>query len=180
MSRNILVFPLLLGLAFTSGCSTVSSTFGSAEGSKSSRFSGGSPQIVASPDTVSAMLAESADRASLALEALAAVEKARTPAASMSPVANVPAELRRTITVNWVGPIEPIAKTLADRAGYSFLMLGNEPAIPVVVSIDVENTRVIDVLRNIGLQLGMRGDVNVDAQSHMVEIHYTPNAGLGG
>ncbi len=178
MSRNLLILPLLLGLAFTSGCSILGSD--QTKSVKSNKFSGGSPQIVASPDTVSAMLAESADRASLALEELAAVEKTRTPAASMSPVADVPMELRRTITVNWVGPIEPIAKTLADRAGYSFLVLGNQPFIPVVVSIDAENTRVIDVLRDIGLQLGMRGDVKVDAESRSVELHYTPNAGLGG
>lgn len=170
MYSKFLIFPLLFGLAFTSGCTTSNST----------KFSGGSPQIVASPDTVSAMLADSADRASAALETLAAVEKARTPASAMSPIGDVPTELRRTITVNWVGPIEPLAKTLADRAGYGFLVLGGEPAIQAVVSIDAENTRVVDVLRDIGLQLGMRGDIKVDAQTRMVEIYYTPNSGVGG
>lgn len=170
MYRNLLILPLLFGLTFVSGCTN----------SHNSKFSSGSPQIVASPDTVSAMLAESADRASAALETLAAVEKARTPAAAMSPIGDVPAELRRTITVNWVGPIEPIAKTLADRAGYGFLVLGAEPAISIVVSIDAENTRVVDVLRDIGLQLGMRGDIKVDAQTRMVEIYYAPNSGVGG
>ncbi|MGH1378539.1 MAG: DotD/TraH family lipoprotein [Alphaproteobacteria bacterium] len=172
MYRKFLIFPLLFGLTFTSGCTTSSST--------QSKFSSGSPQIVASPDTVSSMLASSADRASVALETLAAVEKARTPASAMSPIGDVPTELRRTITVNWVGPIEPIAKTLADRAGYGFLVLGGEPAIQPVVSIDAENTRVVDVLRDIGLQLGMRGDIKVDAQTRMVEIYYTPNSGIGG
>ncbi len=174
MFRNFLILPLLAGLTFTSGCSSSSSS------SSGTKFSHGSPQIVASPDTVSSMLAESADRASTALETLASVERARTPAVSMSPIAEVPVELRRTISVNWVGPIEPIAKTLADRAGYGFLVLGNAPSIPVVVSVDAENTRVVDVLRDVGLQLGMRGDVKVDAQSRMVEIYYAPNAGLGG
>ncbi len=171
MSRNFLFLPLLFGLTLTSGCSSIGT---------SGVFSAGSPQIVASPDSVSIMLAESADRASSALEALAAVEQARTPATSMSPLGEVPQELRRTITVNWVGPIEPIAKTLADRAGYSFLVLGNKPSIPVVVSVDAENSRVVDILRDVGLQLGRRGDVKVDAKSRMVEIYYAPNAGIGG
>lgn len=170
MSRNFLILPLFCGLALVSGCSL----------GTSNSFSAGSPQIVASPDSVSIMLAESADRASSALETLAAVELARTPTTKMSPISDVPQELRRTITVNWVGPIEPIAKTLADRAGYSFLVLGNEPSIPVVVSVDAENSRVIDVLRDIGLQLGKRGDVKVDARSRMVEIYYAPSAGIGG
>ncbi len=169
MSRLSLPILLLSCVTLVAGCNAHNSS-----------FSGGSPQIVASPDKVSAMLAESADRASNALETLAAVERARTPATTMSPISDVPTELARTITVNWVGPIEPIAKTLADRAGYGFLVLGSEPSIPVVVSLDVENTRVIDSLRDIGLQLGMRGDVKVDAQAKMIEIYYAPNAGLGG
>ncbi len=170
MSRKHIFLPLLSSLVLVAGCSS----------SGDSAFSGGSPQLVASPDKVTAMLANSADRASSALEELAAVERARTPAVSLSPIDDVPPELARSITVNWVGPIEPIAKTLADRAGYGFLVLGNKPSTPVVVSLDVENRRVIDSLRDIGLQLGMRGDVKVDASSHMVEINYAPNAGLGG
>ncbi len=170
MFRNLLFLPLLCTLSLATGCSS----------NAQKSFSVGSPQIVASPDSVSMMLAESADRASAALQTLAAVEQARTPATQMSPISDVPQELRRTITVNWVGPIEPIVKTLADRAGYGFLVLGSEPSIPVVVSIDAENSRVVDLLRDAGLQLGKRGDVKVDAKSRMVEIYYAPNAGVGG
>lgn len=125
------------------------------------------------------MLAEAADRASTALETLAAVEQARTPAIAVGPIENAPPELQRSITVNWVGPVEPITKKLADRAGYMFQTLGTFPPVPLVVSIDVENTPVIDVLRSIGLQLGARADVKVDAARRMVEIHYAPNTGPG-
>lgn len=168
MSRRLLLLPVLLSTAILSGCGN---TTGGA-------FSGGSPQIVASPDKVSAMLAESADRASSALETLAAVEKARTPSANTAPLDNVPAELRRAITVNWVGPVEQISKTLADRAGYGFLVIGTTPTTTAVVSIDAENTRVIDALRDVGLQLGKRGDLKVDAKRKMVEIHYAPIEGV--
>ena len=171
MSRKFPPFFLLIAVVLLSGCAGTSTN---------PKFSGGSPQIVASPDKVSAMLAESADRASEALETLAAVERARTPSVSSAPIDNAPQELRRAVTVNWVGPIEPITKTLADRAGYGFTVIGKTPSVPVVVSIDAENQHVIEVLRDIGLQLGMRGDVKVDARQKMVEIHYTPNEGLGG
>lgn len=138
------------------------------------------PQVVASPDKVSAQLAEAADRASVALETLAAVEQARSPGIAVAPIENAPPELRRAITVNWVGPVEQISKTLADRAGYSFNVVGNTPVTPVVVSLDVENKPVIDVLRNIGLQLGMRADIRVDGTRRVVEIQYAPNPGVGG
>ncbi len=138
------------------------------------------PQLVAEPDKVSAMLANAADRASSALQTLAAVEHTRTPAASVNPVGDAPAELRRAITVNWVGPVEPITETLADRAGYDFQSVGKAPPNPIVVSLDIENRPVIDVLRDLGLQLGQRGDIKVDAARRLIEVHYPPNTGSGG
>jgi defect-in-organelle-trafficking protein DotD len=143
-------------------------------------FSDGEPQLVAEPDKVSSMLADAADRASNALETLAAVEYSRSPGVAVEPIDSAPAELRRAITVNWVGPAEPITKTLADRAGYGFLTVGMPPPVALVVSIDAENRPVIDVLRDLGLQLGMRADVKVDGNRRMVEIHYAPNTGVGG
>ena len=140
----------------------------------------GNPQVASTPDKVSLMLAEAADRASVALETLAAVEQARSPGIAVGPIDNVPPELRRAITINWVGPAEPITKTLADRAGYVFQSVGNPPPVPTVVSINVENQPVIDVLRSVGLQLGMRADVRVDAARRIVEIHYAPTTGVGG
>ncbi len=138
------------------------------------------PQLVATPDSVSLMLAEAADKASTALETLAAVEQARAPGIAVGPATDVPPELNRAVTVNWVGPVEPITKQLSDRAGYTFQILGNPPPIPLVVSVDTENKPVIDILRSIGLQLGMRADIKVDAARKMVEVHYAPNTGIGG
>ncbi len=152
------------------------SACGSVSGKPPSRVS---PQLVATPDNVSAMLAEAADRATTALETLAAVEYYKSPGIAVAPVGDAPIELRRAITVNWVGPAEPITKTLAERASYNFLVIGTPPPVPVVISLDTENTPVIDVLRDIGLQLGMRGDVRVDGERRLVEIHYPPNTGVG-
>lgn len=141
-------------------------------------FSNDHAQLVAAPDSVSAMLADAADRAADALENLAAVEQARGPEALVAPVGNAPVELRRAITVNWVGPVEPVTKTLADRAGYNFITLGDPPPVPIVVSVDIENRPVIEVLRSIGLQLGARGDVRVDSNRKVVEVLYPSPAGV--
>ena len=137
-------------------------------------------QMVATPDNVSAMLAQAADRASTALETLAAVEYHRSPSVPVAPIGDAPIQLRRAVTVNWVGPAEPITRTLAERADYNFITVGATPPIPVVISLDVENKPVIEVLRDIGLQLGQRGDIRVDGESRMIELHYPPNTGVGG
>ncbi len=137
------------------------------------------PQLVAQPDKVSMMLAQAADRASNALETLAAVEQKRTPEASVAAIGNVPTELRRAVTVNWVGPVDPITKMLADRAGYRFVELGAKPATPVVVDIAVTNKPVIEILRSIGLQLGPRANIHVNSADKIVELSYSPVTGLG-
>lgn len=138
------------------------------------------PQLVASPDRVSGMLAEAADKASNALQTLAAIEQSRAPAATLARTENAPAELRRAVTLNWVGPVDSITKMLADRASYTFNALGDEPPVPVVVNLDVENRPIIDVLRDIGLQLGARADIRVDSVRRAVELHYAPVTSVEG
>lgn len=132
------------------------------------------PQIVASPDKVSLMLAQAADKASVALETLAAVEYARTPSASVGPIENAPPELRRAMTLSWVGPVEPLTKMMADRAGYGYMTLGAEPPVPMVVSVNVENTPIIDILRSVGLQMGTRANLRVDSENKVIEVQYGP------
>lgn len=137
------------------------------------------PQVVTTPDTVSLMLAEAADKASNALEELAAIEQSRSPAVAVQPIHNAPPELTRAMTITWIGPVEQLLKKLADRASYTYIAVGDKPPSPLVVSIDVENKPVIDILRDAGLQLGVRGDVKVDSTRRMVELHYAPVTGLG-
>lgn len=137
-------------------------------------FSDDAPQVVAQPDQVSALLADAASKASNALQTLASVEQARTPRTAVAPIGDAPSELRRAVTLNWVGPVDLITQTLASKAGYEFQSVGKKPVSPVVVTINAVNQPVIEVLRDIGLQLGKRGDVRVDGSTRMVEIHYPP------
>lgn len=125
------------------------------------------------------MLAQAADKASNALETLAAVEQKRTPAAQVPAITNAPPELSRAMTVNWIGPVDQITKAVANKAGYNFVPLGAAPATPIVVSIDVTNKPIIEILRSIGLQLGARADVHVDSAARVVELNYTPATGAG-
>ena len=137
------------------------------------------PQVLANPDKVSLMLAEAADKAANSLEALAAVEQSRAPGIAVEPIHNAPSELMRAMTLTWYGPVEGLLKRLSDRASYSFIAVGDKPPVPLTVNVDVENQPVIDTLRDVGLQLGVRADVKVDSTRRMVELHYAPVTGLG-
>ncbi len=136
-------------------------------------------QLVAEPDPVALRLATAADKVSSALQTLAAVEQSRNPALSVQAVPNAPTELRRTVSVNWTGPIEPLLLSMVDRAGYQMQVNGSRPSVPVVVSVQAREKSLVDVLRDIGLQAGQRADVVVDPQRRVVELNYAPVPGSG-
>lgn len=140
--------------------------------SSGTKYMKGNPQIAAQPDKISALLADAADRASSSLEKLAAIEAQKRRISATPKIENAPKELRRAITVNWIGPVEPILKKLADRSSYDFKVFGLGPGTPLIVSVDAENQPIIEVLRHIGIQLGAEAAVHVDAQNRIVEIRY--------
>lgn len=134
-------------------------------------------QLVAEPDPVALRLASAVDRASAALQTLASVEQARNPNVSIQTAPNAPQELRRTVSVDWVGPIEPLTRSLADRAGYQMQINGDKPPVPVVVSVQAREKSVVEVLRDLGLQAGRRADIVVDPERRVVELNYAPVSG---
>lgn len=134
-------------------------------------------QLVAEPDPVALRLSGAVDKASSALQTLAAVEQARNPGVNLQIPPTAPVELRRIVSVDWTGPIEPIARTLADRAGYQMQVNGDRPPVPVVISLIAREKSVIEVLRDVGLQAGQRADVVVDPSRRLVELNYAPVSG---
>lgn len=134
-------------------------------------------QLVAEPDPIALRLAAAVDKASTALDTLASVEQARNPGAIIEMAPSAPQELRRNMSVEWVGPIETITQRVAERAGYKFQVSGDRPPAPVVVNITATEKTVIDILRDIGLQAGSRADVVVNAEQKIVEVSYAPVTG---
>lgn len=138
------------------------------------------PQLVAEPNSVDLMLADAADRATRALETLASMEQATKPGQVVAAVPNAPQELRRALTFEWTGPTEPLVQELAKQAGYDFAVIGARPPLPVIITIKATNTPMIDILRDIGLQMGARADLKVDAQSRRMEVHYADTVNRAG
>lgn len=132
------------------------------------------PQLVAEPDPITARLAAAADRAANALDELAAIENTRTPTDIPPLVAAAPIELRRAITIDWVGNAEPLVQQLADRASYQFKLTGQPSAVPLIVTIRVRNQPLIETLRDLGLQLENRATLRVDPDLQTIELVYAP------
>jgi len=131
--------------------------------------------IASEPDIVTAKLEQAADKASQALDTIAGIEQQRTPASPpIEDYSGAPPNLTQPITIRWSGPIEQIAKTLADRAGFRLRVKGAIPPVPLTVTVDSYQQPLIHVLRDIGLQAGQRADLAVDAQGGVIEIRYAP------
>lgn len=132
--------------------------------------------VAVEPDPVALRLVEAADRAANALTNLAESEQLAASAAGPVPaVPSPPEELRQLVTVTWVGPIEPLAAALAQRAGYAFQALGGSPPVPLIVDVNAIDMPMIELFRDLGLQAGFRADLAVDASRRVVEVRYAPN-----
>ena len=131
------------------------------------------PQMVAEPDTVDLMLADAADRATRALETLSAMEQTQIPSNTTAIVPNAPQELQRAVTFSWTGPVEPLVEELSRKVGYRYGIIGSQPNTPILITITATNKPLINVFRDIGIQMGARADLKVDAASRMVEVQYT-------
>jgi len=134
-------------------------------------------QLVVEPDSISLRLINAVDQAAASLKTLAQVEQARHPNFSVATVPDAPIELRRTLSIDWNGPIEPLARRLADRAGYNFMSIGDKPPVPIVISITAVQKPIVELLRDVGLQAGTRADIIVDVDRHVVEVSYAPITG---
>ena len=131
------------------------------------------PQMVAEPDTVDLMLADAADRATRALETLSAMEQTQIPTQTTAIVPNAPQELQRAVTFSWTGPVEPLIEELSRKAGYRYGIIGSKPVTPIIITMAATNKPLINVFRDVGIQMGARADLKVDASSRMIEIQYT-------
>ena len=159
-------------LLLIAGCSDFKSGWNSLTSSEPD-YSMGKP-IATEPDIVSVKLAQAADKASKSLDVIANIEQQKNPSASPLDVdyVNASPSVLQPISLRWSGPIEQVARTLAERAGMRFRVLGRQPEVPLVVNIDAYQQPILHILRDVGLQAGSRADLSVNQNEGVVEVRY--------
>ncbi|MGE4350871.1 MAG: DotD/TraH family lipoprotein [Bdellovibrionales bacterium] len=127
------------------------------------------------PDLVSLRLAEAAEKAASALDTLSGIEQQREPQLPQpDDYSTAPPALTQLITVRWAGPVEQMLESLADRSGMQFKTVGARASVPVLVTLDVYQKPLIEVLHDLGLQAGRRADITVNSSNNTIEIRYAP------
>lgn len=128
-------------------------------------------------DPAAILLTEAALEAQAALAALAQARAADNPTEAQPPPRLVPAELLTEITLDWIGPLETLAASLAERAGFAFLEAGQRPPTPLLVEITATAAPLILVLRDAGIQAAEAATLTVDAAAGEVRLDWSPHQG---
>ncbi|GAB4393249.1 MAG: type IVB secretion system lipoprotein DotD [Gammaproteobacteria bacterium] len=123
-------------------------------------------------DVASIKLAETAEVISQSLLKLAAIQATATPpVADHLPNVHAPG-LSDNVSVDWSGPIAQLVLKVATIAGYKTRVLGKAPAVPILITLNVENQPLGTVLRDLDYQAGNRASIKVYPDSRVIELRY--------
>lgn len=118
-------------------------------------------------------LADAASSISDSLRQLAEIERATHPQAKLpSPPAAELIGMEQLASVQWTGPVGPLAEKIARATHYKLRVLGKSPAIPILISISAKDTPLADILRDVTFQCGSKANIVVYPASRTIELRY--------
>jgi defect-in-organelle-trafficking protein DotD len=131
------------------------------------------PPYNAPSDDASIKLAEAANSVSDSMLRMARIEKVITPptADNLQTIPNSHT-LQTRASVDWAGPIGELTERVAKAAHYHIRVLGQPPAVPVLISLDVTNESLAEILRDIDYQAGKKATIHVYPNSQVIELRY--------
>lgn len=131
------------------------------------------PPVNDPSDDANIKLAEAATSISDSMLQMARVQKVITPPKRDNTL-TIPnsSTLQTRASVDWSGPVEELTERIAKAAHYRIRVLGKEPAIPVLISLDIEDQSLAEILRNIDYQAGKKATIHVFPNSQVIELRY--------
>lgn len=134
------------------------------------------PSTHSSTDPSNVTLAEAATSVSNSLENLAATEQAAFhPIGNQSMPDPTTYGMGGRASIDWSGPIEPLLQQIAQTASYRVTIVGREPGVPILVTINSKNEMLGDILSNVAFQCGKRADVILYPETQVIELRYAAN-----
>lgn len=127
-------------------------------------------------DDASIKLAEAAHAVSQSLNELKELEKASSPPITKPlPYPSASGLVKTIASVDWSGPIEPLLQRIAKLAHFHLEIIGQRPAVPVLVTISSQNTPLNYIIRNANLQAGQNANIDVYPGIKTIELRYAKN-----
>lgn len=123
---------------------------------------------------VEKQLVETAQSIERSLAMLAMSQEANNPPLmNTAPLITPEGGMGGTADIDWTGPIEPLLKKLADMTEYNLKILGNDPSVPIIISITQTKAVIADIVKNASLQAGKRANVMVFPANKIIELRYS-------
>lgn len=123
-------------------------------------------------DHASIKLAEAASSVSVAMNELARIEEATQKVPPKMLVDPHHAGSNAIATLKWSGPIGEAVLEIAKKINYKVHVLGNPPAVPVIITLKKEMVPIGILLRDIDYQAGHKAHLNVFPNKKVIELRY--------
>jgi hypothetical protein len=118
-------------------------------------------------------LMQASSSVSTSMQNLSAVQSAATPAVrTPAPITPQGTGMTQRVSINWIGPVQPILQKLAGNAGYRVQVIGSKPSMPIIVSINVHNQALADIYRSIVYQSQSQASLSLHASQRLIILHY--------
>lgn len=117
-------------------------------------------------------LAEAASSVGKSLQQLSAMQMAVTPKTDIPEIDAKTTGMTQMASLDWYGPVLPLLEQIGKATGYKVKVLGDAPAIPVIVSISVNNQVMADILRNVTYQVHNKANITVYPDKRIIELRY--------
>ena len=119
------------------------------------------------------LLSQSAMSSSNAIQTLAEVEKASKPAVHHKSAPNpVKVGMDQMVSIDWVGPVEPILKSLAKKSHYRVNTLGQSPVVPILVNVTRQDAYLADIVQDITFQIQNHAELTLNPAEKLIELRY--------
>lgn len=131
------------------------------------------PPVNNPSDDATIKLAEAAVSVSDSMLEMARIEKVIIPP-GIDNTLTIPNayNLQARASVDWSGPIEELTARITKAAHFKLRILGQPPAVPVLISLSVKDISLAELLRDIDYQAGKKANIHVYPNSQVVELRY--------
>lgn len=131
------------------------------------------PPVNAPSDDATIKLAEAANSVSDSMLEMTRIEKVITPPSADNTLTIPNAyNLQARASVDWSGPIAEITEQIAHAAHFRVRILGQAPAVPILISLNLKDQSLAEILRDIDYQAGNKAYIHVYPNSQVIELRY--------
>lgn len=120
-------------------------------------------------------LAEAALSVSQSLRELAEIQRSvnrETLTQTQEDPTLVSLDIQGRASIDWTGPVESLLHEVADRGDVKFTVLGQKPALPIIVSIQKDNTSLNDLIRDLSYMVQNQAQISFENNTIMLRYYH--------